>query len=200
MRNLFIGLLIVAAIVVGGGFIAQAAYQAGLSTAITTAAANAPDGTVVTPVAPAYPYGYGYGYGPGWGHGFSIFGFLGTLLVIFLIIGLLRAVFWRGRGWGGGRWGGPGYWGGAPADPAARVAPASGATTTIAVDSRRPSTTGIARHTGTPPDRPRPEAPRLRPTGPPRSGPDTPRPPGRSGRAHPCRYDAAREQTVSSQS
>ena len=109
MRNVFIGFLIVAAIVVGGGFIAQAAYQAGLSTAITTAAANAPDGSVVTPVAPgAYPYGYGYGYGhgPGWGYGFSIFGFLGTLLFIFLIIGLLRAVFWRGPGWGGRRWGG----------------------------------------------------------------------------------------------
>ena len=115
MRNVFIGFLIVAAIVVGGGFIAQAAYQAGLSTAITTAAANAPDGTVVAPVAPgAYPYGYGYGYGhgPGWGYGFSIFGFLGALLFIFLIIGLLRAVFWRGPGWGGRRWGGgPGNWG-----------------------------------------------------------------------------------------
>lgn len=113
MRNLFIGLLILAAVVVGGGFIAQTAYQAGLSTAITTAAANAPDGSVVTPVAPgAYPYGYGYGYGvgPGWGHGFSIFGFLGTLLVIFLIFGLLRAAFWRGRG--GGGWGRHGYWGG----------------------------------------------------------------------------------------
>lgn len=115
MRNVFIGFLIVAAIVVGGGFIAQAAYQAGLATAITTAAANAPDGAVVTPVAPgAYPYGYGYGYGhgPGWGYGFSIFGFLGTLLFIFLIIGLLRAVFWRGPGWGGRRWGGPGGPGG----------------------------------------------------------------------------------------
>ena len=103
MRNLFIGLLVVAALVVGGGFIAQTAYQAGLSTAITTAAANAPDGTVVTPVAPAgYPYGY---YGPGWGHGgFSILGFLGTLLVIFIIFGLLRAAFWRGGGgWGNGR-------------------------------------------------------------------------------------------------
>ncbi len=115
MRNLFIGLLIVAAIVVGGGFIAQAAYQAGLATAITTAAANAPEGVVVTPVAHgAYPYGYGYGYGhgPGWGNGFSIFGFLGTLLFIFLIIGLLRAAFWRGPGWGGRRWGGPGGPGG----------------------------------------------------------------------------------------
>ena len=121
MRRLFIGLLIVAAVVVGGGFIANTAYQAGLSTAITTAAANAPDGTVVTPVAPGpygYPYGYGYGPGWGWGHGFSIFGFLGTLLVIFIIVGLLRAAFWRGRGWGGGgwgpgygKWGGPGRWG-----------------------------------------------------------------------------------------
>lgn len=116
MRNVVIGLLILAAVVVGGGFIAQTAYQAGLSTAITTAAANAPDGSVVTPVAPgAYPYGYGHGFGPGWGHGgFSIFGFLGTLLVIFLIIGLLRAAFWRGGGgWGGGKgWGGPGGPGG----------------------------------------------------------------------------------------
>jgi hypothetical protein len=127
MRNSFIGLLIVAAVVVGGGFIANAAYQAGLSTAITTAAANAPDGTVVTPVAPGpYGYPYGYGYGPGWGHGFSIFGFLGTLLLIFIIVGLLRAAFWRGRGWGGG-WGGgwgpgygkggPGRWGNGEHDP-----------------------------------------------------------------------------------
>ena len=115
MRNLFIGLLVVAALVVGGGFIAQTAYQAGLTTAITTAAANAPDGTVVTPVVPGgYPYGYGYGPGWGWGHGgFSILGFLGTLLFIFLIVGLLRAAFWRGGGgWGHGRrWDGPGKWG-----------------------------------------------------------------------------------------
>ena len=53
MRNLFIGLLVVAALVIGGGIIAQTAYQAGLSTAVTTAAASAPAGTVVTPVAPA---------------------------------------------------------------------------------------------------------------------------------------------------
>jgi hypothetical protein len=135
MRNLFIGLLIVGAIVVGGGLVAQAAYQAGLNTAITTAAANAPAGTVVTPVAPGgygYPYGYGYGPGWGWGHGFSIFGFLGTLLVIFIIVGLLRAAFWRGRGWGGGwgsgygKWGGPGgpggpgRWGDPNHDPRSR--------------------------------------------------------------------------------
>jgi hypothetical protein len=112
MRNLIMGLLVVAALVVGGGIIAQTAYQAGLSTAVTTAAANAPAGTVVTPVAP-YPYPY-YGAGWGWGHGFGIFGFLGFLLFLFLIFGLLRAIFWRGRGgWGGpGRgWGGPGGYG-----------------------------------------------------------------------------------------
>ena len=120
MRNLFVGLLIVAAIVIGGGFVANQAYQAGLHTAVTTAAANAPSGSVVTPVAPGaygYPYGYGYGYG-GWGHGFSIFGFLGTLLFIFIIVGLLRAIFWRNR-WGGG-WGHHGYgkWGpGGPGGP-----------------------------------------------------------------------------------
>jgi hypothetical protein len=129
MRNLFVGLLIVAAIVIGGGFVANEAYQAGLHTAVTTAAANAPAGSVVTPVVPGaygYPYGYGYGFGGwGYGHGFSIFGFLGTLLFIFIIVGLLRAIFWRnrwgggwGRGWGGyghgyGKWGpgGPGRWG-----------------------------------------------------------------------------------------
>jgi hypothetical protein len=130
MRTLFIGLLVVAAIVIGGGFIANEAYQAGLHTAVTTAAANAPAGTVVTPVVPGgYGYPYGYGYGPGWGHGFSIFGFLGTLLFIFIIVGLLRAAFWRGRGWGAGGWGGgygkwgpggPGRWANGEHDPRSR--------------------------------------------------------------------------------
>ncbi|MFL5684982.1 MAG: hypothetical protein ACJ77D_02900 [Chloroflexota bacterium] len=112
MRNLFIGLLVVAALVIGGGIIAQTAYQAGLSTAVTTAAANAPAGTVVTPVAP-YPYPY-YG-GWGWGHGFPFLGFIGFFLFVFLIFGVMRAIFWRGRGWGGpggrGGWGGPGGYG-----------------------------------------------------------------------------------------
>ena len=116
MRNLFIGLLVVAALVVGGGIIAQTAYQAGLSTAVTTTAASAPAGTVVTPVAPVpYPYYYG-GWGWGWGHGFPFLGFIGFFLFLFLIFGLFRAIFWRGRGWGGpggrGGWGGPGYSGG----------------------------------------------------------------------------------------
>lgn len=115
MRNFFIGFLIVAALVAGGGLVANVAYQAGLSTAITTVAQTAPEGSIVTPVVPgAYPgYGYGYGYGHGWGGpGSGVFGFLGTLFVIFLIFGLLRLAFFRGRGWGGPGRGGPGGWGG----------------------------------------------------------------------------------------
>jgi len=120
MRRQFIGFLVVAAFVAGGSLVANMAYQAGLSTAITTVAQNAPAGSIVTPVVPgAYPgYGYGNGYGwgwggPGFGHGFSIFEFLGTILFIFLIFGLVKAIVFRGRGWSGpGGPGGPGGWGG----------------------------------------------------------------------------------------
>jgi hypothetical protein len=120
MRQFFIGFLIIAAALVGGSVIANVAYQVGVQTAVTTVAATAPEGTVVTPVVPgAVPgYGYGYGYGPGWGwHGGpGIFGILFGIFLIFLFIGLLRAAFGAGRGWGGpggrGGWGGPGRRGG----------------------------------------------------------------------------------------
>lgn len=120
MRQFFIGFLIVAAILVGGSVIANVAYQVGVQTAVTTVAATAPEGTVVTPVVPGgVPgYGYGYGYGPGWGWhggpGSGIFGLLFGLFFLFLLFGLIRAAFGRGRGWGGpggGGWGGPGAWG-----------------------------------------------------------------------------------------
>ena len=121
MRQFFIGFLIVAALLVGGSVVANVAYQAGVQTAVTTVAASAPAGTVVTPVAPGVgPYGYGYGYGPGWGWhggGFGIGGFLVGLFFLFIFFGLIRAAFGRGRGWGGhgGGWGyrgGPGGWSG----------------------------------------------------------------------------------------
>ena len=117
MRQFFIGFLIVAALVVGGSLVASVAYQAGVSTAVTTVAATAPEGTVVTPVVSAYGYPYGYGYGPGWGWhgGFPFFGILVGLFFLFLFFGLLRAAFGRGRGWYGpgggyGRYG-RGGWG-----------------------------------------------------------------------------------------
>jgi hypothetical protein len=111
MPRILAAILLVAVLAIGGGLIATTAYQAGLGTAITTATGDA--GTAVTPVVvtPAY----GYGYGPGWhpGFGFGFFGFLGTLLFLFIVFALLRAIFWRGgsgrRGWGPGGWGGYGY-------------------------------------------------------------------------------------------
>jgi hypothetical protein len=109
MQRTIAAILLIAVLAIGGGLIATTAYQAGLSTAITTAVSNG--GTVVAPL-PAYGYGYGYGWHPG-GFGFGFFGFLGTLLFIFIVFGLLRAVFFRGgrRGWGPGWGGGPGAWG-----------------------------------------------------------------------------------------
>ena len=107
MPRVIAAILLIAVLAVGGGIIATTAYQAGLSTAVTTATAS---GGAVTPVVvPAY--GYGYGWHP-YGFGFGIFGFLATLFFLFIIFGLIRAIFWRGGpgrrgGWGGG-WGGPG--------------------------------------------------------------------------------------------
>ena len=79
---------------------------------------------VVAPVVvPAYAYGYGYGHP----FGFGIFGFLGGLFFLFIIFGLLRAIFWRGGygrrgGWGPGGWGRPG----GPGRPAEIIRPRSG--------------------------------------------------------------------------
>ena len=108
MPRILAAILLVAVLAIGGGLIATTAYQAGLSTAVTTASGGV---TAVAPVVvPAYAYGYGWH--PGFGFGF--FGFLGTLLFLFIVFALLRAIFWRGGpgrrgGWGSGGWGGYGY-------------------------------------------------------------------------------------------
>lgn len=71
-------------------------YNAGVSAGLATTVA-APSGAAV-----AYypgPYVHGWGWGPGWG----FFGIFFWILGIFLIFGLLRAIF----GWG--RWSGRGY-------------------------------------------------------------------------------------------
>jgi hypothetical protein len=104
MNRTIAAIVLVAVLAVGGGLIAVTAYQAGVGTAVTTAVAEG--GNVVTTV-PAWGYGYGYGWHPG---GFGIFGLLFGLFFLFLILGLIRAIFWGGRrGWGPG--GGPGAWG-----------------------------------------------------------------------------------------
>lgn len=126
MRGALIAVLVLAIAVIGGGLVASVAYQAGVSSAVTTAVVatgttGADGATVVTPVVvPAHGWGWGWGHGPG----FGLFGFFGFLFVLFLIFGLIRALTFRGRGWGGpggpggrGGWGGPGghdHGGGSP--------------------------------------------------------------------------------------
>jgi len=106
MPRVIATILLVAVLAIGGGVIATTAYQAGLSTAVTTATAGG--ATVVTPVVvPAYGYGFG------WHPGFGIFGFFATLFFLFVVFALIRAIVWRGApgrhgGWGRGGWGGPG--------------------------------------------------------------------------------------------
>jgi hypothetical protein len=108
MRRLFAAILLIAVLAIGGGAIASTAYQAGLSTAVTTT--TAAGGTVVTQpiVVPAYAYGYGYGF-HGFGFGAGILGFFGTLLFIFIVFALIRAIVFGGRHRGGPGWGGPGW-------------------------------------------------------------------------------------------
>lgn len=86
-----VGRVIAALVLVGLlGAVGVGIYQAGF------VAGAAAEGTTV--VAP-------YAYGWGWGIGHGFFGFLGTLLFIVIIFGLLRAIFWRGPRWGRGPWG-----------------------------------------------------------------------------------------------
>ena len=128
MRRIIPAILLVAVLAIGGGLIATSAYQAGLNTAITTVAVTG--GTVVAPViVPAYGYGYG-----GQPFGFGFFHFLATLFFLFIVFGLLRAIFFRGGpghrgGHGSGGWGGPGGhgrggWGG-PGGPDGHTADGS---------------------------------------------------------------------------
>ena len=60
MPRVIAAILLVVVLVIGGGIIATTAYQAGLSTAVTTATADG--ATVVAPVVvPAYGYGWAAG-------------------------------------------------------------------------------------------------------------------------------------------
>jgi hypothetical protein len=102
MSRVIAVILLIAVLVVGGGIVATTAYQAGLSAAVTTTAGAASAPVVVPP----YAYGYGFGWHP-YGAGFGFFGLLGTLLFLFIVFGLIRAIAFRGGpgrrgGWGGG--------------------------------------------------------------------------------------------------
>ena len=92
---------IVLALIVAG--IGIGAYQLGVQAGVAQEAGTA--------VAPAVAY---YGWHP-YGFGFGFFGFFGTLLFLFLVFVLIRAVVFGGRGrWGGPGYGGPRGWRGGP--------------------------------------------------------------------------------------
>lgn len=117
MQRAFATILLIAVLAIGGGLIATAAYQAGVSQAVVTATA---DGTTLVAPVTGYGWGYGHGWGYGWhpfGFGFGLFGFLGTLLFLFLVFALIRAIFFRAGPGRHGAWG-PGWgWGGGPGGP-----------------------------------------------------------------------------------
>lgn len=93
-------------VLVGGAvLLGIGAYNAGVSQGLIESGRVTPG--VAPGVYPVGPYIGGWGYG--WGHGFGFFGFFGTLLFVFLLIGLVRAAFGRGRSWGPG---GPRGWDG----------------------------------------------------------------------------------------
>jgi hypothetical protein len=107
--------ILLAVVVIGGAIaLGVTAYNAGVTAGLVQSGQ-----VVVTPggypVAAGGPYvGYGWGYGWG-GHGLGFFGFLGGLLFLVLLIGLIRAAFGGPRrGWGPGGGDGPGRggWGG----------------------------------------------------------------------------------------
>jgi hypothetical protein len=83
----------------------------GLATGAAYAAGLAASGV-------AQPAGYGYGFAF---FGFGLFHFLGFILFVFLLFGLLRLAFGGHRGWAGrGGWGqgyGPGGWNQASGNP-----------------------------------------------------------------------------------
>ena len=85
----FFLILIAVGVVVGIG---TEVYNTGFTQGVLQAE-HVPAGQPV----PVPGYGYGYGY-----HGFNFLGLLFPLFVLFLIFGLIRAAFGRGRGWGHG--------------------------------------------------------------------------------------------------
>ena len=106
----FLATLIVVGLLISVG---AGIYQAGVAQGVVDAG-RFPAGATV-PIA-------GAGYGYGW-HGPDGFGLLFGLLFLFILFGIIRAAFFRGRGWGHHGYGyGPGWGmgyrpGGGPAGP-----------------------------------------------------------------------------------
>src|SRR4051812_735553 len=91
----FARVLLLVILIAGAIGLGVTAYDAGVTAGL------AQNGNVV--VNPGYAVAPYAGYGWGFGHGFGFFGFLGGLLFLFLLFGLIRAAFGGSRrGWGSG--------------------------------------------------------------------------------------------------
>jgi len=115
-----IGAVLLIVLVAAGGFMA---YRAGVAQgvmqapAVATAISKAAESGQTAPIPPMmYDRGYGYGYGyPMYGHHFGFFPFgaiCGSILFLFIFLGIMRMIFFRGmwhRGWEGHHMHGP--WG-----------------------------------------------------------------------------------------
>jgi len=113
-----VGALLLIGLIAAGGYmtyhagIAQGISQApAVATAISKAAENG-QGAPIPPMM--YGHGYDYGYYPMYGFhhfGFFPFGICGSILFLFLFLGIIKMIFFRGmmhRGWEGrkhGPWG-----------------------------------------------------------------------------------------------
>mgnify|MGYP003478868407 CR=1 FL=1 len=106
-------LLFIALLVAGGVMVFKAGEVRGVSQApaVATAISQAAENGQVAPVPPMM-YQYGYGYGPGFyphmggfhHFGFFPFGICGSIFFLFLFLGIMRMIFFRGmwqRGWEG---------------------------------------------------------------------------------------------------
>ncbi len=116
-----IGILFLIGLVAGGGFMAFQAGQAqGISQApaVATAIAQSAEtgqGAPIPPMMFNHNYGQGYGYGPGYHmygmsgrhhFGFFPFGICGSIIFLFLFLGLIKMIFFRGM-WHRGNMHGP---------------------------------------------------------------------------------------------
>ena len=101
--------ILLAIVLIGGAIgIGVTSYNAG----VTAGLVQSGQAVVIPDGYPVVPGGAYVGYGWGYGHGFGFFGFLGGLLFLFLLFGLIRAAFGGPRRWGPGGPGGPRGWGG----------------------------------------------------------------------------------------
>ncbi len=96
--------VLLALVVIGAlAGLAVFAYNAGVARGVAEGAnLTLPEGAPGPGIGPGPFYGYPYFYPRPFGFGFGFLGCLFPLLFFFLLFGLIRGMFWRGRwGWGG---------------------------------------------------------------------------------------------------